>query len=405
MSDQQHPDPTTGEREPADPGSPATTSSTTAGTSPAATVPVSRTQARLWRAGRSGWALLGVAVSVALLGYLLSLVPLVVIPLVLALFPATLLAPVANWLKERGWPGALAAAATIVAGILVIVGIVAAMVPLVAAELPELTDSAAEGLGDLQGLLQDGVLGFQAEGVDDVLDMAQEQLGEAGDLAGQALAAAVVAFETVAGLLLLFVILFFYLKDGRRLSEGVIRSTPGHLQDTVRQAAQQAWDTLGSYFRGQLLVAFVDAVAIGIALLVLDIPLAVPLAVLVFFGGLFPIVGAVATGALAVLVALADQGLVVGLIVLGVVLAVQQLESNVLEPYILGQAIALHPLVVLISITAGTVLMGILGAFLAVPAAAIFARVMDQLSGRAEEEPEDRAEAAQPSDAVAPGPA
>lgn len=116
---------------------------------------------------------------------------------------------------------------------------------------------------------------------------------------------------------------------------------------------------------------------IGLALLLLGVPLALPLAVLIFFGGLFPVVGAVVTGALAVLVALADQGLVVGLVMLGIVLAVQQLESNLLEALILGKAIQLHPLVVLLSITAGALLLGILGAFLAVPAAAILATVVD----------------------------
>ncbi|MEX0657943.1 MAG: AI-2E family transporter, partial [Egibacteraceae bacterium] len=129
------------------------------------------------------------------------------------------------------------------------------------------------------------------------------------------------------------------------------------------------WTTLGRYFRGQLLVAAVDAVLIGLGLLLLGIPLAVPLAVLIFFGGLFPIVGAVTSGVVAVLVALADAGLATALIVLGLIVAVQQLESNVLEPVVLGKTLALHPLMVLLAITAGAVTLGVLGAFLAVPVA------------------------------------
>lgn len=346
------------------------------------TAPASATQARLWRAGRTGWSIVGVVVVVALVGYLLSRVPLIVIPLILALFPATLLSPVADWLRARGWPSALAAATAIVGGLLVIVGVVAAMIPLVAAELPGLTDSAAQGVGKLQGRLEDGLLGVKIDGVSGLLDMAQKQLGEAGDLAGRAISAAAVAFETVAGLLLLLVILFFYLKDGRRLAEGVISTAPRHLRPSVREAAQRAWETLGAYFRGQLLVALADGLLIGAALLLLGVPLALPLAVLVFFGALFPIVGAVVTGALAVLVATADSGLGMGLVVLGVVVAVQQLEGDVLGPYIFGQLIALHPLVVLVSITAGTLVLGIFGAFIAVPVVAIVARVMDQLAGR-----------------------
>ena len=144
----------------------------------------------------------------------------------------------------------------------------------------------------------------------------------------------------------------------------------------------RAWTTLGAYFRGQLLVALVDALAIGVALLVLGVPLALPLAVLIFFGGLFPIVGAVVTGALAVLVAMADAGLTMGLIVLGIVLAVQQLESNVLAPLVLGKATALHPLGVLTSLTAGGILLGVLGAFIAVPIAASLVRAIGYLRDR-----------------------
>jgi putative heme transporter len=333
---------------------------------------------RLWRLGRTSWALLGLLLVAALVGYVLSLVPLVVVPLVLALFPATLLAPVASWLRKVGAPDALAAIASILLGFLLIGALIGAMIPVVAAQAPELAESAAGGIEELETFLRDG-LDLEIGGVDEIIDLVREQIGEAGELAPQAFTAVAVAFETIAGILLLFVVLFFYLKDGQRLADGVTSLVPSRHRPRTRRLADRAWVTLGRYFRGQMLVAFVDAVGIGIGLLILGVPLALPLAVLVFFGGLFPIVGAVVTGALAVLVALADQGLVVGLIVLGLVLAVQQLESNVLEPVILGRAIHLHPLVVLVSITTGAVLFGILGAFLAVPVAAVIAEIVDDL--------------------------
>jgi putative heme transporter len=334
---------------------------------------------KMWRLGRTSWALIGMLLVAAVIGYALSLIPLVVIPLVLALFPATLLEPVAGWLKRIGAPASLAAVGAIVLGILLIGGIIGAMIPLVASQAPELAESTAGGLQELEGFLEDGPFGLDVGGVEGLIDMAQEQLGEVGELAPQAFEAAAVAFETVAGILLMLVVLFFYLKDGRRLAEGIISITPRRSRSRVRRLADRSWDTLGKYFRGQMLVAFVDAVGIGIGLLILGVPLALPLAVLVFFGGLFPIVGAVVTGALAVLVALADQGLTVALIVAGLVLAVQQLESNVLEPVILGRAIHLHPIVVLTSITAGATLIGILGAFLAVPVAAVISEIVDEL--------------------------
>jgi putative heme transporter len=358
---------------------------------------------KLWRLGRTSWSLLGMLVIATIVGYLFSLVPLVVIPVVLALFPATLLVPVAGWLKRKGAPAGLAAIVSIVLGILLIGAIIGAMVPLVASQAPELAESAAGGLEELENFLEDGPFGLDIGGVDELLDMAQEQLGEVGELAPQAITAATVAFETVAGILLLFVVLFFYLKDGPRLANGVISLAPARHQDRAHRLAARSWDTLGKYFRGQMLVAFVDAVGIGIGLVILGVPLAVPLAVLVFFGGLFPIVGAVVTGALAVLVALADQGLTTALIVAGIVLAVQQLESNVLEPVILGRAIHLHPLVVLIAITTGAVTIGILGAFLAVPVAAVISEIVDELRGGSDEE-EDEAgdeEASAPEEAPA----
>jgi putative heme transporter len=333
----------------------------------------------LWQIGRTSWALIGILLVAVVIGYLLSLVPLVVIPLVLALFPATLLQPVADWLRRIGAPDALAALTSILLGFLLIGAIVGAMIPLVASQAPELAESAAGGIEELENFLEDGPFGLDIGGVDELLDMAQEQLGEVGEMAPQAFEAAAMAFEAVAGMLLLFVFLFFYLKDGRRLASGLVSTAPRRHRDRVGRLAERSWDTLGKYFRGQMLVALVDAIGIGLGLVILGVPLALPLAVLVFFGGLFPIVGAVVTGALAVLVALADQGLTTALIVAGIVLAVQQLESNVLEPVILGKAIHLHPVVILVAITTGAVTIGILGAFLAVPVAAVISEIVDEL--------------------------
>ena len=340
--------------------------------------PRSPVQGRLREAGRTGWAIVGIAAAFVVVGLALGQVTLVVVPLVLALFPATLLVPVADWLKRRRVPDALASLIALLGGLALIGLVLGLMVPLVAMELPELTESAGEGLTELQQYL-DEQFGVEVGGISDLLDQGAELLTEAGDVAGPALEAATGAVETIAGSLIVLVVLFFYLKDGRRLVRGVLQTAPSSLRPRMEAISQRGWTTLTAYFRGQLLVAFVDAVFIGIGLLVLGVPLALPLAVLIFFGGLFPVVGAIATGTLAVLVALADGGLVAGLIVVGLILAVQQLESNILQPYILGHAIRLHPLVVLLSITAGGITVGILGAFLAVPVAAIIARSLDYL--------------------------
>jgi putative heme transporter len=328
----------------------------------------------LIRLGRRAWALVGLAVLFALLAGIASVFSLVFVPLVLALFPATLLVPVAAALRSLGAPRALAALLSLVGGVLLI-GITLTIVgQIIASEAPELTDSVADGMGEVEQLLVDDPLGIGVNGLADLFALGQEQLEQA-EVGEQALAAAVVAFEVVVGAILMVVVLFFYLKDGRRLTEGVLRLVPRGQRDRWRDAGLGAWDTIGRYFRGQLLVAAVDGIVIGIGLVILGVPMALPLAVLIFFGGLFPIVGAITTGALAVFVALADGGLTVALIVLGLVIAVQQLESNVLQPYILGNATALHPLMVLLSVSAGAVLLGVLGAFIAVPIAAVVARV------------------------------
>lgn len=333
---------------------------------------------RLRRAGSVAWALLGIALLAVVVLVAASQVSLVLVAIVLALFPATLLEPPARWLRGRGVPDAITAVITLVAGVALIAGVIGAMVPLVRAELPSLIESATQGLQELLSVLRAGPLDLGVEGLEDLIAMATERLGDT-DATGQVAEAAVGALELVTGSLLLLVSLFFYLKDGDRLRRGIVTTLPSSIRPRAARLLRGSWETLGRYFRGQLLVALIDAIFIGLGLLLLGVPLALPLSVLIFFGGLFPIVGAIATGTLAVLVALADAGLTVGLIVLGLVIAVQQLESNVLEPLILGRVIALHPLVIVLSITAGSLLLGILGAFLAVPVAAILARVIEDL--------------------------
>jgi putative heme transporter len=339
---------------------------------------------RLVVAGRIGWAIIGVAGAVVVFGFVVGQLSLVVVPIVLALFPATLLVPGANWLKRR-LPDALAASITLVAGLVAIGLVIGLMVPLVAAELPRLADTASEGVAEVARFVDAGPFGLDLGGVAGLIDRVREQLGDLGELAGPALDVASAALEIVVATVLLLVVLFFYLKDGERIGRGLLALAPPHQRPRLQRAGEQAWQTLGAFFRGQLLIALVDAVAIGIGLALLRVPLALPLAVLVFFGGLFPIVGAVTAGALAVLVALAHGGLVLGLVVLALIVTVQQLEGNVLEPLILSQVVKLPALVVVLAVTAGAITFGVLGAFLAVPVTAVSGHVV-----RSWREPPDR---------------
>jgi predicted PurR-regulated permease PerM len=170
---------------------------------------------------------------------------------------------------------------------------------------------------------------------------------------------------------LVMFILFFFLRDGKRIWDWIVGLAPRRARSPIRGAAERAWWTLGGYVRATVLVAFVDAIGIGTGVAILRVPLALPLAALVFLGAFIPVVGATVTGAVAVLVALVTVGPVKALIALGIVIAVQQLEGHVLQPLIMGRAVALHPLAVILSIASGVVIAGIIGGLVAVPILAV----------------------------------
>ena len=335
------------------------------------------------RWGRYAWATVGLVLVALGVLYAMGRVSLVVVPLILGLFPAALLAPLARWLRHHRVPPALAALLSILALFVFLGAVVGGLIPLVAGELPSLVESFSIGVEDLEGLVQQLPFASQFGGVQGLVDRVQEQVqGLGSQLASGAATFATTAVEFLTGMVLMFFAVFFYLKDFDRMVEGVRDLFPRRMRTDVVAIAHRVWMTVGNYFRGQLLVALIDAIGIGIGLLIVGVPLAVPLAVLVFFGGLFPVVGAFAAGSVAVLVALADGGITAALIVLAIIVGVQQLEGNLLQPLILGSAISLHPLVVIVSLTAGGILLGVLGAFLAVPIVASVARVIDYVRER-----------------------
>ena len=330
------------------------------------------------RVGVVAWALVGIVLAAAGVALATGRLSIIVVPFVLALFPAALLHPVSDWLMAQRVPPAIASLLTILGFLGILTGAGALIVPPVLAEGPDIIRQVETGVAQLQELVDEGVP-FIEEGTD-LIGVAQDQAVSFLREQGTDIASSVV--DGVAGIAFAFVGLFFYLKDGRTIFGWVVGLFPRASRESVVEIGGASWATLGGYFRGQLLVALVDAVFIGLGLWVLGVPLVVPLAVLVFFGGLFPIVGAFVSGAVAVLVALATQGFGIALGALAVVVAVQQLESNILAPIVLGRATKLHPLAVLTSLSAGGVLLGILGAFLAVPVAASVARAGSLLRRR-----------------------
>lgn len=332
------------------------------------------------RIGAYAWALLGVAGVIVILLFIIGRVSLVVFPLAIALFPAAVLNPLALRLKRTGLRDAAVAALLVVGTLLAIAGLFTVLVPLVSNEIDNISEQVSQGVADLRAFLQAGPFGLAPIQLNDLIDRAQEQV-QASDIleSGTLGSVAEGATRFLTGLVVFVLALFFYLKDGPSMAAWLRRQFPESAQRDASQVGQRIWITIGSYFRGQLLVALIDATGIALGLVILRVPLAFPVGVLVFFGSLFPVVGAFLSGFVAVIIALATQGLGAALIVLGIVLGVQQLEGHVLQPLILGRATKLHPLAVVGALIAGGSLLGILGAFIAVPVAASLWQVIKYL--------------------------
>ena len=335
------------------------------------------TQQPIVRWGVVAWAVLGLVAALVVVGTVVAQLRLVVVPLLIALFPAALLAPFSERLRTR-MPDALAVLVVVVGFLVALFGVLGALGWLIANELTAVVDTLEQAYADMRVWAQE-TFGVDLPGIEQALARAREWAAGEGGAGQWATTAATTGIEVVSSLLFGIVALFFYLKDGDRLAAWLRDLFPSRARDDVDQIGRRVWYTLGAYFRGQIIVAAVDAFFIGLGLFVLGVPLALPLTVLVFLGGLFPIVGAFTAGAVAVVIALADGGITLALAVLALNVVVQQVEGNVLEPLVVGRATQLHPLAVIVALTAGAVTLGILGAFLAVPLAASVARAVGYL--------------------------
>ena len=295
---------------------------------------------------------------------------LVVIPVLIAAIIAAAVSPVVAFLRRRGWPRALATWTALLAGLSALGAVLWLVGRGVRNEWDELASSAQEGLDELQSYLTEGPLGLTESQVTGFREQAAEFLGSDRVQSG-AVAGASAAIEVVAGALLGVVVLFFLMKDGRSIFSFFVNPLTPARQQRAWRIGERSVAVLGGYVRGTAIVALVDAVVIGIALVILGVPLALPLATVVFLGAFVPLIGATLAGILAVLVALVANGPVTALIVLGVVIAVNQLEGDLLAPVVIGRALSLHPLAILLALTAGTIIAGIVGALLSVPIAAV----------------------------------
>ena len=333
-------------------------------------------------AGRISLNVLLIAGAVAVLAWLVAELRLVVVPVLISVLIAALLMPLADLLR-RVLPSTLATASSMLLAAGVVGGLLGLVLPAIVDQAGDVGTAVEEGVDQALTWLTEGPLGLTEGEVSDAVDNAVQSVRDnSGAITGGVVAGATVVGEVLAGLLLCVVLVFFFVHDGRRIFDWICGLFPSRNRADVDAIGQRVWGALSGYVRGVVLVAVVDAVLIGIALMILGVPLVIPLATLVFLGAFIPLVGAVIAGVVAALVALVTEGVVVALLVVAAITIIQQLEGDLLYPVVVGQAISLHAVAILLALTAGTVVAGLAGALLAVPVAAAVWIAIDHLRNR-----------------------
>jgi putative heme transporter len=335
------------------------------------------------RSAAIGWRIIVIAGALFIAAVAFRTLQVLILAFVVSLFIASLLTPVAEWMVERGVPRIAAAWILVLGSLGLLAGIITLIAPTVAEQFEDLGPTLEEAWDQIEDWLVTGPLGLSERQLDEYQEQVADSVRGATDqIVSGVVAGAVMAVEVVIGFLLTLVLVFFFIKDGAKITAWILRHLREEHHELARALGRRTYEAGGGYIRGTSIVALVDAIGIGIGLAIIGVPLVLPLAILTFFGGFFPLVGATVAGAFAVLVALVTLGVVEALMVLGVVLLVQQMESNLLEPLVLSRAIRIHPIGVLAVLTAGGLIAGIVGAFLAVPVAAVVVAIGNELRER-----------------------
>jgi predicted PurR-regulated permease PerM len=337
-----------------------------------------------------GWRLIVVAAVGWGLLYLSDRYLILVAPLFIALLLTGLLAPAFRLILKLKLNRSFATLLVLIFGLGVVGGTLTLVVNQLINGLPDMVDSAEEGIVDIQEWVQGPPLNMTEADLDNLIEQGTTWVEEnTSELTEVGLSAVTGTVQFISGFVLALVATFFFLRDGRRIWTFLVGMLPGRARAPMTYAGEGAWRSLTGYVRATVLVALIDAIGIGVGLWVLRVPLAVPLAALVFLGAFIPIIGAFLSGTVAVLVALVDEqqpGLLDGggvgkaLMVLGLIILVQQIEGHILQPVIMSRAVQVHPLAVIIAVTAGALLAGIIGALVAVPIVAMLNSVIRRLN-------------------------
>lgn len=337
-------------------------------------------------AAEAGWRLLVLAGTIWVLGQIISQVQLVAFAFMGALLVTAMLQPTVARLRKLGLPRGLATALTAILGF-VIMGLVGWFVVWQIMDNAEnLSKQVQQGIQDLRTWLLNSPFHVTEQQINDVSKNLSDAIGtNVQEITSAGLQGVTVIVELMTGMLLAMFSTLFLLYDGKRVWEWTLKLVPAQARPGMAGAGPRAWRTLTAYVRGTVIVALIDAIFIGLGLYFLNVPMAVPLAVLIFLFAFIPLVGAVISGALAVVVAVVANGPFVALMVLIVVLAVQQIEGHILQPFILGRAVRVHPLAVVLSVAAGGLVAGIGGAVVAVPLVAVLNTAIGYLRAYAKE--------------------
>jgi putative heme transporter len=326
------------------------------------------------------WRFLVIVLALLVIARGIAITSVVVIPVAIAVLISALLAPVVERLHRGKLGRAPATGIVVLAGLALVISVLTLIGQQIAQGFDDLSIQVVEGLQTIEDWVTDGPLNLSEAQLDRLIDRLQDVVSSGNDEIVRTVSeVGATVGHVIAGFFIVLFAVSFFLYEGDRIWAWIVRLFPRDARETVDSAGRVAWVTLKSFVRATILVALTDALGITLVAVVLDLPLAIPIGILVFIGAFIPIVGATISGAVAVLVALVDQGVVVALLMLGGVILVQQLESHVLQPFLLGRAVRVHPLAVILAIAVGVLIAGIIGALVAVPLVASLNAVVNYL--------------------------
>jgi predicted PurR-regulated permease PerM len=347
------------------------------------------------KAAAWAWRLLVILVAVVAVLWVVEKLEVIVVPVLLALMISALLVPAVDWLDRRGLPRGGAVTLVLLVGFAILGGILAFVITQFVYGLPDLTKQVERSIDSTRRWLIEGPAHLRSEQIDNAGNAAIQALhNNQAKLTSGALSTAATVTELVASAVLALFTLIFFLYGGRNIWQYVTKIVPAGARDRVVEAGRAGYGSLIGYVRATFLVALTDAAGVGTGLAIMGVPLALPLASLVFLGAFIPLVGAVIAGFLAVIVALLAKGIVYALATLGLLVVINQLEAHLLQPLVMGRAVSIHPLGVVLAIATGGVLAGAVGALLAVPTVAFLNNAVQVLlapdpSAEAEKQAED----------------